>query len=471
MSQSLDTRIQRRTLLKGAPAAGLATLMRPEGSLGADAVRFAFFADPSEALAYAQLIDRFEQVQDKIKIEPIVISSSNVAPLGRLLPASKYPEWLRGSFTSANPPDVFLFTYRDTGAYDTRGVLEPLDSWMTSSQTLREEDFYPEALALFRPANKPLMAIPQNLSSLVVYYNTAMFEAAGLADPGAGWTWDEFITAARTLTVDTDGDGHTDIHGVAFDPTIHRYAAAVWGAGGELFDDVYQPTKLTLDTPEARAGIAWLTSLGPTGIKATPAQEERMLLDDTQRFRSGQAAMLIQSRRVVAFLRDNALAPWDVAPLPVGSIPANVSHSDGLGIFSGSPRKEAAWAFLEFAMGEEGQRILAESGRTVPSMVRVAESEAFLKGGSLASVLGYAQSPRNASVYLDNIGISRPLPSTTTWPTAVWEMDRAFKKAFYDDGDVDTAIANVMERTTFSSESANDLLRMTSPTRIPATED
>lgn len=471
MSQPLDTKLQRRTLLKGAPVAGLATLMRPEGSLGADAVRFAFFADPSEALAYARLIDRFEEVQSTVKIEPIVISSSNVAPLGRLLPASKYPEWLRGSFTSANPPDVFLFTYRDTGAYDTRGVLEPLDSWMAGSTVLREEDFYPEALALFRPANKPLLAIPQNLSSLVVYYNTEMFEKAGITDPGGGWSWDEFTAAAETLTVDTDGDGHTDIHGVAFDPTIHRYAAAIWGAGGELFDDVYQPTKLTLDTPEARAGVAWLTSLGPTGIKATPTQEERMLLDDTQRFRNGKAAMLIQSRRVVAFLRDNALAPWDVAPLPVGMMPANVSHSDGLGVFSGSPRKEAAWAFLEFAMGEEGQRILAESGRTVPSMVRVAESEAFLKGGSLASMLGYRQAPRNASVYLDNIGISRPLPSTTTWPTAVWELDRAFKKAFYDDGDVDLAISNVMERTTFSSESSDDLFRMASPTRIPATED
>ncbi len=422
MPKPLDTRIQRRTLLKTAPAAGLATLMRPEGSLGADAVRFAFFADSSEALAYARLIDRFEQVQDTIKIEPIVISSSNVAPLGRLLPASKYPEWLRGSFTSNNPPDLFLFTYRDLGAYDTRGVLEPLDGWLTGSQSLREDDFYPEALSLFRPANKPLMAIPQNLSSLVVYYNTEMFESASLADPGSGWSWDEFSAAAERLTVDTDGDGH-------------------------------------------------VTSLGPTGIGATPTQDERLLLDDTQRFRTGQAAMLIQSRRVVAFLRDNAQVPWDVAPLPVGLIPANVSHSDGLGIFSGSPHKEGAWAFLEFAMGEEGQSILAESGRTVPSMVRVAESDAFLKGGRMSSLLGYRQSPRNASVFLDNIEISRPLPSTTTWPTAVWELDRAFKKAFYEDGDIDMAISTAMERTTFSGDSANDLYRMASPTRIPATED
>lgn len=471
MTSALQSKVQRRTLLKAAPLAGLATLMRPEGSLGADAVRFAFFADPSEALAYAQLIDGFEKTQSSIKIEPVVISSSNVAPLGRLLPASKYPEWLRGSFTGPNPPDLFLFTYRDLGAYDARGVLEPLEDRLAASQVLDESEFFPQSLSLFRPMGKPLMGMPQNLSSLVVYYNVEMFEAAGLPEPSDTWSWDDFSAAAQRLTLDTDGDGQTDIHGVVFDPTIHRYAAAVWGAEGELFDDVYQPTRLTLDSPEARKGIAWLTSLGPAGIKAAPTNAERMLLDDTQRFRMGKAAMLIQSRRVVSFLRDNAGIPWDVAPLPIGLVPANVSHSDGVGIFSGSPRKDAAWAFLEYAMGEEGQAILAQSGRTVPSMIKVAQSDAFLKGGSIASVLGYAQSPRRAPVFLDNIAISRPLPSTTTWPSAVWQMDRAFKQAFYDDGDVDTAIATVMEKTSFSSDDSADLFRMASPTRIPGTED
>lgn len=464
--------LPRRTLLKSVPAAAaLATLMRPEGSLGADAVRFAFFADPSEAIAYGRLIDQFEASQPDIKIEPIVVSSSNVAPLGRLLPASRYPEWLAGSFTGPNPPDVFLFTYRDVGSYDARGVLEPLDERLAASSALTEAAFYPEAMALFRPIQRPLLAIPQNMSSLVVYYNRDLFEKAGLPEPSDIWTWNDFLTAAQATTVDSNGDGHPEVHGVAFDPTIHRYAAAIWGAGGELFDDVYQPTRLTLETPEAREGIQWITSLGPTGLKVTPTFDERMQIDDTQRFRLGKAAMLIQSRRVVAFLRDNATVPWDVAPLPIGKVPANVAHSDGFGMFSGSPRKDAAWTFMEFALGEEGQKILAESGRTVPSMVRVAESDAFLRGGELSSVLGFRQSPRRAQVYLDNIGISRPLPSTHTWPTAVWEMDRAFKKAFYEDGDVESAIATVLDRTTFAGNRADDIFRMASPTRIPATED
>ncbi len=50
-------------------------------------------------------------------------------------------------------------------------------------------------------------------------------------------------------------------------------------------------------------------------------------------------------------------------------------------------------------------------------------------------------------------------------------MDRAFKKAFYDDGNVEAAITQVMDRTTFSNEGSQDLFEMASPNRIPGTED
>ncbi|MEZ4499867.1 MAG: hypothetical protein R2839_07250 [Thermomicrobiales bacterium] len=60
--------------------------------------------------------------------------------------------------------------------------------------------------------------------------------------------------------------------------------------------------------------------------------------------------------------------PGDVAPLPVGTVEANVLHSDGIGMWSASPNKEAAWKFIEFIIGARGQSILAESGRTVPSL-------------------------------------------------------------------------------------------------------
>jgi multiple sugar transport system substrate-binding protein len=62
---------------------------------------------------------------------------------------------------------------------------------------------------------------------------------------------------------------------------------------------------------------------------------------------------------------------------------------------------------MEFALGPEGQRIAARTGRTVPSLVKVAESEAFLDP---------TQPPRHAQVFLDVIPHLRAVPTISTWP-------------------------------------------------------
>ena len=98
------------------------------------------------------------------------------------------------------------------------------------------------------------------------------------------------------------------------------------------------------------------------------------------RFMRGGAAMFLQSRRPVPTLREIEGFRWDVAPLPVIEQPATVLHSDAFCMAASAENKEAVWAFIEYAAGPEGQAILAETGRTVPSMISVAESDVFVKG-------------------------------------------------------------------------------------------
>jgi multiple sugar transport system substrate-binding protein len=462
MESIRHSRIKRRTLLTGVPAAGVATKIGHASAASPNEIKFAFFADSSELKVYERLIAAFEEAYPDLRVIPVAIQSANVSPNGQQMPASRYPGWLYTAFTSPNPPDVFFLNYRELDIYATRGVLEPLDDYLTASTELFDEEFFPEVMEAFRSdalPNRGLGALPQNISSLAVYYNTEMFESAGIKSPNEGWTWDEFTAAAERLTTKPSDDGRVDTYGVALDPSIHCYAAAIWGAGGELFDHPKYPTKVLLDTPEARAGLEWLTMLGPQGLGVVPPRWERIALDDTHRFRDGQAAMLIQSRRVVPFLREEPLLPWDVAPLPVGMTPANVLHSDGLGMWRGSPNKEAAWRFIEFVIGRRGQLILADAGRTVPSLRSVADSDEFLKGSALATALGIAHPPANSLVFLDNIALVRPLPASNTWTSAVWMFESSFKQAFYDDGDVQAAIQRVVDGSALTLREPGDLVR------------
>lgn len=456
----MTTKVARRSVLASIPALGAATVARKSVAASPATIRFAFFGDEIETLAYELLIERFHQEYPSITVQAIPVASRNVPPTGNTLPSGGYPEWLRQSFTSGSPPDVFMLAYRDIGRYVTRGIVEPLDGYLGSSTVFDESDFYPAALDAFRNPfldGNGLGAIPQNVSSLVVYYNTEMFDAIGVDRPAAGWTWDEFAAAASALTLDLDGDGRIDVHGLAFEPSITRYAPFIWGAGGEVYDDLFVPTKLMIDTPEARAGIQWLSRLGAAGLNVTPSAAEARQLDDTRRFRSGHAAMLIQSRRVTSFLRQNSSISWDVAPLPVGSAPVNLLHSDGLAMYVGTKDKEAAWAFIEFAMGPIGQTLLAESGRTVPSLRSIAESDAFMKGTSISDTLGFGFRPKNAQVFLDNVAISRRLPSEISWASVVRGLDEELKSAFYGGTPVEETVQRMLSRTAFAFENSKTM--------------
>ena len=134
-------------------------------------------------------------------------------------------------------------------------------------------------------------------------------------------------------------------------------------------------------------------SLAVHGV--TPPEEEAESEDLVSRFASGRLGMLMESRRIVPTLREAAAFRWDVAPFPTIRSPASVLHTDGYCLTAGSPRIDGAWRFLEFALGPEGQRIMAETGRTVPSLVEVAASDAFLEP---------SQDPPSSEVYLDQLG-------------------------------------------------------------------
>ena len=453
------TRSGRRALLGG--LAGLATLGRGGrvAARGQRSVRFAFFATDAERRAYAQLAAAFEATHPDIAVELVGLDSGDASlRLGPLMTSpdrpwlqrgGPYQSWLWSELASPTAPDVFVLSYQRFPAYAARGVLEPLGPHLRASAALHADDFYPAALDVFRTADIPddgLGALPLNASRLVVYYNRDLFAGRGVALPTADWTWEQFADAATALTASPDRDGQIGVHGLAIEPRLSRSAAFVWGAGGDLIDDPDQPTTLTLDTPATQEGLRWFAELGPAGRNVTPTSLEARQFNDLARFAAGRAAMFVHSRRVVPVLREARDLHWDVAPLPVGKTPANVLHSDGLCLLAGARDKEAAWTFIEFVVGPVGQAVLAATGRTVPSLRTVAQSDAFLRGTTFPFARGgepLGLAPTQAGVFLDNVPIARRLPAMATLPAVEGMFDRAFKQAFYVDADIPNATATI----------------------------
>ena len=385
-------------------AAGLSLLLLGAACSGAGGdVTVLVAGDPFELAAY----------RDVVEASGLPVRLIEVTDRDQLIAR------LSTSIAAGDPPDLFLLNYRYQARFLATGAVAPMQQFLDRSAVLAEGDFFPQVLEAFREGGA-LTCLPQNAASLVVYYNEEIFAAAGVPIPTGDWTWDEMVGRAQLLTQDRDGDGLVDVHGLGVEPEVIRIAPLVWSAGSELVDREDAPTSFALANEEAvRAVQAFLDLRARFGV--VPTDEEAASQDLESRFLSGHLAMLIESRKVVPALRTIDAFGWDVAPLPPIGEPANVLHSDAYCLASASDRKQAAFRFVEFALGPEGQRILAEAGRIVPVRPDVAASEAFLGG-----------EPASSEVFLDQLAWTRPLPRVAAWPEIEDAANALIEEAFYD---------------------------------------
>lgn len=394
------------------------------------AIRFAFWGDPAEQAAYERVAAAYEATHDGIDVVVDYTPGQG-----------DYHRKITTDFAGGDPPDVFLINYRQFGQFAARGALEPVAPYLAASEAISASDYAPIAMDAFMVRGEQV-CMPQNVSSLVVYYNADLFAQNDIPMPAIDWAWDEFVAAAAALTQDSDGDGQIDLYGVVVEPSMYRMTPFIWSAGGEVVDDVDAPTRLTLDTPEALAGLEAFISLGSAGLNVVPSEAEAAAEDDGTRFMRGGAAMLLQSRRETPTLREIDGFTWDVAPLPIIEEAATVLHSDAFCMAEAAENPEAVWSFVEFAVGDEGQRILAETGRIVPALQSVAESPVFLGGEALDdSAARPPLPPASSEVFLDNVAVMQRLPSISTWLEIEDAFNAEFDRSFYEPLDIQAAVA------------------------------
>lgn len=383
-------------------------------------IRLVLFGDPVETAGYEELVQAFEDENPTVDVE-----LSPVAEQDDLMAK------LTTQFASGRPPEVFLVNYRNYGQFAASDVLAPVQSFLDQSTVLDEDDFAAQALDAFRYDDAELTCMPQNVSSLVTYYNVDMFEAAGVPLPEPDWSWDDFLAAAQALT----SDGR---YGVGTEPSLIRLAPFVWSAGGEVVDDPGDPTRLTLDSGAARRGLDFFLDLQTVHGVAPPDREEQSQ-DSESRFLDGTLGMYLNSRKSVPTLRTIEDFTWDVAPLPVapGGEPATILHGDAY-CLADTGRQAEAWRFVEFANSGPGQEILARSGRTVPSRTDVAASPAFLRPDVL---------PASSEVFIDVVPTIRSVPHTASWARVESAADSILTELYYGRVDRDEGVELLLRTT------------------------
>ncbi|CAN5701785.1 sugar ABC transporter substrate-binding protein [soil metagenome] len=280
----------------------------------------------------ADNIDALEALIEIFEAEnPDVTIAYNTADYG------SYFTKVQTDFAAGNAPDVFELNYENFVTFASRGTLLPLSEYLDSSDEIGAATFYPAALEAFS-RDDVQYGLPITFSTVVLYYNEDLFDAAGVSYPDDSWSWDDVIAAASAITRAEDR-----VWGISQPVQFWEFYKTAAQAGGGLS---VSPT-VSIDTPENREALHYLVDkIQVHGVM--PSDEEMSGVGDTDLFANGQLGMLVTGIWMFDFFITNMDDAWNVAVEPGGAQKGTHFFSNAAVVASSTSVPDAAWRWVEF---------------------------------------------------------------------------------------------------------------------------
>jgi len=244
-------------------------------------------------------------------------------------------------------PDVFMIRpLEELSLYENNGWLAPLESYAVSDPRYDFADFSGTALESVTVDGK-LLAIPLSTEQQILFYRKDLLEKQGIGVPQ---TLDELEEAVRRV--------HDPEHGVygfvargQRSALVTQLSSFIYSEGGNfLIED-----QAALNTEEALKGMKRYVNLlrnygPPDAINFSWPQSADL-------FAQGKAAFFTDASAIYSLLSQSGLNKENIgyAMFPAGDAGRKPYSTTAWGIAmnANSPRKEAAWAFMEWASGRE----------------------------------------------------------------------------------------------------------------------
>lgn len=352
-----------------------------------------------------EIIDGFAAKYPNIKVEV------QDAPWGDFV--AKIATQIAGGTT----PDVWLQENAVILGYGKRGVAEDLSAYI--KRDLKDADYIPGLYAAKTPDGK-VWGVPHGINPIALAYNKKLFADAGVALPGDNWTFNDLIEASKKLTKN-GSDGKPAVYGFVGSTSITQgWFPWIKQAGGQALDSTL--TKSMFTDPKTVTGLKQLAD----GIKQGYFTNTDFLKangGEVQAFATGKAAMyFLQYSNQVTMNKSFPDADWDVVKIPKAVdgkryVPM-VTNSWLISSKASQDVKDAAWQFLKYYLGDEAQKIVAESGASLP-----------VKKSALQILETSSGKPQNKKAFTDGIAEG----GTTLDENASWNEWRTAAQPIIND--------------------------------------
>jgi multiple sugar transport system substrate-binding protein len=303
------------------------------------------------------IVDAFEKENPDITVEVTT------------LPYADYGTALQTDLAAGTVSDVFDIEYANYAQYQANGVLAELP--------VANPDAYRQSLLEAYQTDGTQYALPSSFSTVVLYYNADLFDAAGLDYPTSDWTWSDEQAAAEKLT-----DAAAGVWGDHQPVSFYEFYKVLAQNGGEFLDD--SGTKVAFNSPEGIEAAQWL--VGKSGTVMPTIEQGQGTPDfDTNLFKDGKLAMLHTGIWVFGAVADVPFG-WDIAVEPGNTEQASAVFSNAVGVSSGSKHPEAAAKFAEFLTSSDTMvQTRLDSGWELPPISDEAALATYLEQGDPAN--------------------------------------------------------------------------------------
>ena len=259
------------------------------------------------------------------------------------------------SASSQSLPDVARLDIAWLPEFQQMGVLVALDQEMP--------DFSEVAGTLLDSAlstaniGGSYYALPLNTNSKILFYNTAMLEAAGVEVPT---TMDEWVEAVRKLS-GTNANGQ-QIWGWN-EPALSGWNICpfIWSFGGSLTNEEQTVATGYINSPETVKAVETFAMLAQEGALTGYNSGDIPMTDG---FGTGRYAMMLEGPWKTAELAGAYPdVAYGTAYMPAGEGGSiSVLGGEDIAMFN-TANREAAWKFMQFMTGEYAETAMAKCGQ------------------------------------------------------------------------------------------------------------
>lgn len=387
------------------------------------------------------LVDRYNQSHPEAPVTPIYVGQAD----------QQLPKLFAAAVGHALP-DLLWYAPTLTGQLVELEVLKPLDDWLAQLPEARELD---PALRESTQLEAQTWSVPFDTNNVGIFYRPSLFKAAGITKLPE--TWDEFRSIAKRLTLDLNGDGKIDQHGMMLplgkgEWSVFTWLPFMWSAGGELQSKQNNQSnqsnikQITVNHPGSIAALHFWRSLLKDG-SAILSQPERGY--ELTSFINGKVAMQISGPWTLGELQQSG-ADFAVLPIPKPDAKSNPLTNllqsrnatsiggENLFVFKSNPDREAnALKFAQYVISESFQTPWSIETGYLPVNLKSRESEAYRAFRS--------QQPA-VETFLAQAKVGRSRPISPGYSRISDALGRAIETALLDRSTPEIALKEAQQR-------------------------